>query len=180
MSLIDIEYGSLASSEIMNKNFRYLEESITNTSDSIMTSISSILSNIATINTRLNDITEAMNDSVDTLTSTLEEYKTKTKLLANEASMLPNWLNCISVNIEVNENYVVPSNGYILLCPETSSTGEISVNGKTVIFKSVTDEFDKGSQLLVLPVAEADVVVSQLLLQRAYFLPTKAVSVEGF
>ncbi len=180
MSLIDIEYGSLASSETMNKNFRYLEESIAATSDSIMTSISSILSNIATINTRLNDITETMNDSVETLTSTMEEYKTKTKLLANEASMLPNWSNCISVNIEINQSYIVPSNGYLLLNPALFSAGEISVNGKTVVFKSLTDEAYSVSQLVALPVAEADELVSQVALQNAYFLPTKAVSVEGF
>ena len=45
MALENIEYGSLASSETMNKNFMYLDDKIANTAESIMTSISSILSN---------------------------------------------------------------------------------------------------------------------------------------
>ena len=77
MALIDIEYGSLASSETMNKNFTYLDDKIAETSESIMTSISSILSNIATINSRLNDITESMDGSMDVLTSSLDDYKIK-------------------------------------------------------------------------------------------------------
>ena len=64
MALVNIEYGSLASSEIMNKNFIYLDDKIAESSESIMTSISSILSNIATINTRLNDISENITDSI--------------------------------------------------------------------------------------------------------------------
>ena len=60
MALINIEYGSLASSETVNKNFTYLDEKIAESNESIMTSISSILSNIATINARINDISENM------------------------------------------------------------------------------------------------------------------------
>ena len=81
MALINIEYGSLASSETMNQNFIYLDNKIAESSDSIMTSISSILSNIATINTRLNEITENMGDSINSLNAVLEDYKSKTKLL---------------------------------------------------------------------------------------------------
>ena len=43
MALINIEYGSLASSDTMNKNFMYLDDKIAESSESIMTSISSIL-----------------------------------------------------------------------------------------------------------------------------------------
>ena len=47
MSLINIEYGSLASSEVMNKNFLYLDDKIAESNNSIMTSISSILSRLS-------------------------------------------------------------------------------------------------------------------------------------
>ena len=67
MALINIEYGSLASSETMNKNFSYLDDKISETSDAIMTTISSMLSSIATINSRLSEITGDIVDVNDEL-----------------------------------------------------------------------------------------------------------------
>ena len=69
MDLKIIEYGSLASSEIMNNNFSYLDEKIETNSEATNTSISSLLSNIATINTRLNDLVETFSDSIEAVNS---------------------------------------------------------------------------------------------------------------
>ena len=44
MALINIEYGSVARSDVLNKNFLYLDEKIADTNNSNATSISSILS----------------------------------------------------------------------------------------------------------------------------------------
>lgn len=180
MALIDIEYGSLASSETMNKNFTYLDDKIAETSESIMTSISSILSNIATINSRLNDITESMDGSMDVLTSSLDDYKNKTKLLVKEASMVPNWTNCVSIGLTKNQSYTVISNGYILLATTTIAEGNISVNGRTVVIKIINGQYDNGSHLLAFPVCKGDVVVPYLEIQNAYFLPVKDIIVEDF
>ena len=83
MTLINIEYGSLASSETLNKNFIYLDKKISETTESIQASISSILSNITTINSRLNEISEVNTDTTEALSSRLEDYKSKTKILIN-------------------------------------------------------------------------------------------------
>ena len=109
MALINIEYGSLASSEIMNKNFIYLDDKIADTSESIMTSISSILSNIATINNRLNDLSTALADAIETSNSNIEEYKSKTKILVSKNSMVPNWQGYKSID-DLN-SYQVSANG---------------------------------------------------------------------
>ena len=180
MALINIEYGSLASSEIMNKNFMYLDDKIADTSESIMTSISSILSNIATINTRLNEISENMSDSVQNLVNSIDETKTKTKILVNKACMVPHWENSSMVNLSVNSPYTVKSNGYVLILPETAGAGNIIINGKAVTFKTRASIYDNGSQLVAIPVADGDIVSTTIGLSSVYFLPVCEVNLENF
>ena len=88
MALENIEYGSIASSETMNKNFSYLDNKIAETHESIMTSISSILSNIATINSRLSDLSEGIDNTSENLENKLEDYKLKTKKSFKNDSLL--------------------------------------------------------------------------------------------
>lgn len=180
MALIDIEYGSLASSETMNKNFLYLDDKISDTSESIMTSISSILSNIATINTRLNEVADIVSDSIQTMNSTIEDYKAKTKLLVNKASMVPNWADAISVTLTAAKPYVAPSNGYILLIAVNSSSGNLIVNGKTVVLKTLANAYDYASQLITIPVLNADSISTTASFSYAYFVPAADVGIEEF
>lgn len=180
MALINIEYGSLASSEIMNKNFMYLDDKIADTSESIMTSISSILSNIATINTRLNEISENMSDSVQNLVNSIDENKTKTKILVNKACMVPHWENCSTISLSASSSYAVKSNGYILILPETAGAGDLVINGKAVAFKARASVYDNSSQLVAVPVADGDVVSTTAGLTSVYFLPVCEVSLENF
>ena len=180
MALINIEYGSLASSETVNKNFTYLDEKIAESNESIMTSISSILSNIATINARINDISENMNDSVENLNSVVEDYKSKTKLLVNKATMVPNWSSCTSITLTSGKKYTAPANGYVLIVSETISEGKVTVNSKSVVVKVINGQYDNAAELLVIPVASGDVVTTTLDVDYAYFLPAKDVAVSGF
>ena len=179
MSLINIEHGSIASSETMNKNFTYLDDKISDTSETIMTSISSILSNIATINTRLNEISEEITDSVDSLSSTIEDYKTKTKLLVNKASMLPNWQNCSKITLSENLKYSVPSNGYLLLNINLIAGGNLIINEFSIKINP-TDISETLSQLFAIPVNKGDIVSSDIVFNDTYFLPTKDVSIDEF
>lgn len=180
MALINIEYGSLASSDTMNKNFMYLDDKIADTSESIMTSISSILSNIATINNRLNDISENMTDSVQNLADIIDETKTKTKILVNKACMVPDWANCSTISVSSNSPYSVKSNGYILILPETVGVGNLVINGKAVTFKARITDYDNSSQLVAIPVADGDVVSITVGLSSIHFLPVSEVSLENF
>lgn len=178
MALINIEYGSMASSEIMNKNFVYLDNKIGETMDSVMTSISSILSNIATINARLGDMAEDISDSVSEFNSRLEDYVSKVKLLIKKNAMIPNWKGCkVLENIET---FTAPSNGYLLLNPVASSKGDLKVNEITVTMKTRSVSADNSSQVIVIPMKEGDVVSTTVTLINAYFLPVAEVNVEGF
>ena len=178
MALINIEYGSLASSETMNKNFMYLDDKLADTSESIMTSISSILSNIATINSRLNEISETTNDSLEALAAKVEDYKSKTKHLVNKATMLPDWTYCVSI-LETT-TYTAPSNGYILLVPESAASGNLAINGQSVVFKFRNNSYDNSAQLISIPLSAEDVVSSEVGFLNAYFLPVKEVKIEEF
>ena len=67
MSLTEIEYGSLASSETMNNNFEYLDNKITDVSESLISTAATINSNIATINSTVSTLGTNTNSSIDTI-----------------------------------------------------------------------------------------------------------------
>ena len=179
MALNDIKYGSLASSEILNDNFRYLDNKIENSSELTMTSISSILSNIATINTRLNEVTDLIESSITTINSTIDNYKAKTKLLVSKASMLPNWSACFVITIPTG-GYTCTQNGYLLVIAHNNSAGEININGVNVKFKTIANAYDNASQMATIPVKANDIVTINLQYDYAYFLPTTTVDIENF
>lgn len=178
MALTNIEYGSLASSDVMNKNFIYLDNKITETSDTITTTISSILSNIATINSRLSDLSEEINDCTEEFDTKLDEAKSKTKILVSKSNMVPNWSACAVIG-EIS-SYQAPLNGYILVLPGTSGKGTLTVNGVTVNMKTRENSYDNAGQLVAIPVQKNDVVTSTVDLANAYFLPAAEISVDGF
>lgn len=180
MSLINIEYGSLASSETMNQNFAYLDDRISESNETIMTSISSILSNIATINARLSELSQSLEDDVDNLDAKLEGYKTKTKLLVNKSSMLPDWSKVTGITLSSSEVYLSPSNGYLLILPVSNSGGYIVINNTSYILKRVNSVYEYSSELMVIPVTSGDAVQSTVGLISAYFLPVREISVENF
>ena len=71
MALTRIEYGSLASSSVMNNNFDYLDERISNISENISTSTASINSNIASINSSVTNLGQNFQESLNTLQNSI-------------------------------------------------------------------------------------------------------------
>lgn len=167
MSLIKIEYGSIASSETMNKNFNYLENKISETSDNILTSISSIVSNIATINSRLSEISELINNNNFDLNTKLDEYKSKTKILVQEATSIPHW-NAIR-SIAINDKYTALSNGFLIFNSKENN-GVITINTSDI----------ECTELIVLPIKKGDVISTTISSYKAYFLPVTEISIENF
>ena len=170
MSLINIEFGSLASSETLNKNFEYLEKRIEENNSSIMTSISSILSNIATINSRLGEQSELINNNNSESIAKLDEYKNKTKLMIQKSCLIPHWNGCFAITI--GSLYNVKANGFILIIPEDSTDGNIKINTTTI---ALTNQ-----SLIVLPVKENDVISTTSSINKAYFIPVTELYFEGF
>ena len=140
MSLINIEYGSIASSDVINKNFLYLESKLNENTSSIMTSISSILSNIATINSVLSELSNAIQDINSELGSKIDNNFSKTKVLFNKLAIIPDWKNKISLS---GLNAYTPSlNGLLVIknCNNLAINGTvIKSNGEVSIFVSAGD-----------------------------------------
>ena len=180
MALINIEYGSIASSATVNNNFSYLDEKIDDSNTQINASISSILSNIATINSRLTEISEDLTSSVSTIESTLSDYKTKTKLLVKNSGMVPNWSSCRSISLSSGSTYTAASNGYVLILPDASSSGNITIGSKTISFKAYSNSYDNASELTVFPVKSGDSISTTVSCSAAYYVPAAEISVENF
>lgn len=178
MSLINIEYGSIASSDTMNKNFSYLEDKILELSNSTNTMISTILSNIATINSKLGDISDDIKDDAMSFESKLEEYRNKSRLAINKLSMLPNWSKCFELTDAEQSNYKVPTNGFLLLNPTVDAKGTLTINDSTVTLKTRSGNYDNASQLYFIPVCAGDIASCTMKLIEAYFLPAAEISSE--
>lgn len=71
MALTEIEYGALASSEVMNNNFNYLDNRINNISETIIANTASNNSNIASINSTISSLTEKLNTDIENLNADL-------------------------------------------------------------------------------------------------------------
>ncbi len=174
MALITIEYGSLASSETMNKNFQYLDDKISETTGSFTTSISSVSSNIATLNTNLSDLS----DKLDETKNDIEETINGTNSCVITALMLPDWSACISISKP--KSYIAPSNGYVLINPVANSSGNLVINGVTVYFKYRGHEDDNAAILVPYPVKKGDDVTLTSSAIATYFLPVvEKIVIEG-
>ena len=64
MSLTQIEYGSLASSELMNNNFNYLDDKIDELSTSSINNFATLNSNIATMSASLSSLSDETSENI--------------------------------------------------------------------------------------------------------------------
>lgn len=167
MALINIEYGSLASSDTMNKNFTFLENKISEVSTSTNTVISSILSNIATINSKLAEFADAIQESSKTCQSGISEVRTRARVLFNKMTMVPNWGLCYELTQSEKQSFSATQNGYLLLYPGDDLTGEIKINDIAL---------NKNDNQIVVPIKTGDIMTSSVSLAKAYFLPAAEIA----
>lgn len=165
MALINIEYGSLASSETMNSNFQYLDDKISEVSSSFTISISSVSSNIATVNANLTDLAETLDSTKEELKESIENADSRIVTTL----MLPDWSGCISISKP--NSYKAPSNGYVLINPQAQGSGNLIVNGVTVYLKYRGHENDNSAQLVPYPVKKGDIMTCNVKITAVYFLP---------
>ena len=72
MALTEIEYGSLASSEVINQNNLYLENKIAEVSQTITSNTATINSNIATVNGSITSLSQNISDSISTINQNIQ------------------------------------------------------------------------------------------------------------
>lgn len=73
MALTEIEYGALASSEVMNNNFQYLDNRISSVAENLVSANAGTSSNIASINSTISSMSEEINSNLEDINSEIED-----------------------------------------------------------------------------------------------------------
>ncbi len=107
MPLINIGYGSLASSEVMNDNFNYLDNRVTTVANNLTTTSSSIYSNIASMNSTFTQKTENIEDEIDNLQTDLTALRND----FDSYSIMPDYAKAVTVNYSSGDR--VGFNGWL-------------------------------------------------------------------
>ncbi len=156
MSLTHIEYGSLASSEVMNNNFEFLDDRITTVAGNLSSAVSGINSGIASINSNLSESINDIESDLDTLETDVSEVRTD----FYSRYYTPNYNNAIAVNYTSGDT--VGFNGWLGIYYATQDANQqmfMKINGVPVsgiITGSQGGQVD-GNACIVL-VSETDVI----------------------
>lgn len=105
MALEHIEYGSLASSELMNDNFEYLDDRISSLAETQSSDTSSLYSSLANLNTTFTQ----QNESLASDLSDLEDYAETIREDFDSQNNAPNY----SKGIGITMPYTASKNGYV-------------------------------------------------------------------
>ena len=105
MPLTHIEYGSLASSSLVNNNFDYLSDRISEVSNSLTSATASINSNISGINGFLSEQIETLASNIEYLNSDLQDLRNDFKSQNNA----PDYSRGVGISLP----YTVTEDGYV-------------------------------------------------------------------
>lgn len=110
MALTKIEFGSLADPEIVNNNFEYLDEKITDASSKIYNNNadleSLINSQVLTLTNNLNNTVETLNTEIESVEKSIEN--TNNSLKSVTSFLTPNYTKAVSFT---SQSYTAPSDG---------------------------------------------------------------------
>ena len=165
MALTTIKYGELASSEVVNNNFKYLDDKISNLNETVTSNKAGMNSNIASINSSITTINENMTKNVEKLEESINEAKSffsESGLFVNTYINGASWykeyfsdsekktrvwleqggiFRSINSEITVNLNLEFSDNKYSLVCSGNNSSAEKHIldaniyNKETAYFK---------------------------------------------
>ncbi len=76
MALTEIEYGALASSEVMNNNFQYLDDRISSVAETVTSNNAGVSSNIASINSTISSMSEELNTDIEEINTGIDNITT--------------------------------------------------------------------------------------------------------
>lgn len=125
MPLTHIEYGSLASSGVMNDNFEYLDDRITNVANNLVSGSAAIYSSISSLSSSFEEQTDALASDISDLSTDLEEL-TGSFESHNSA---PDYDKGITITLP----YTAENNGYIYAGVNgIDAMRYVYVNGKPV------------------------------------------------
>ena len=133
MALTKIEFGSLADPEVINNNFEYLDEKVTDASSKIYTNNADlealINSQVLTLTNNLNNTVETINADIETVEKSIET--TNSALNSVTSYLTPNYTKTVFFT---SQSYTAPSDGvyYCSFSYNEAKPAYCTINGTQV------------------------------------------------
>ena len=148
MPLTNIVYGSLASSEVMNDNFEYLDNRITTVAGNLTSTASAINSNIASMNSTFTSQYEGIMSDIDDLEDDLESLAADFEAY----DLTPDYEHAVTVvNSSGSGSYTIDWNGWAafdLYCNQNSARFQIYADN-VMIGATASDEGDRAAGIVM-------------------------------
>ena len=148
MPLKHIEYGSLASSEILNDNFEYLDDRITSVAGNLTSTASAINSNIASINSTFTQQNENLISNIGVLENNLETLRND----FDTYNITPNYSAAVTVvNTSGSGTYNINWNGWLafdLYCREVNANFQVYIDD-VMVGATASDEGDRAAGIVM-------------------------------
>ena len=148
MPLTTIEYGSLASSEVMNDNFEYLDNRITTVAGNLTSTASSINSTIASMNSTFTSQNESLVSDIEDLEDSLGDLRDEFEAY----DITPDYAHAVTVvNSSGSGSYNINWNGWLafdLYCNQNSAKFQIEIDGVRV-GATASDEGDRAAGIVM-------------------------------
>ena len=184
MALTKIEFGSLADPEIVNNNFEYLDEKITDASSKIYTNNATleslVTSQVATVTNNLNKKVDDINTAIDSVENAINSTNNTLGNVTNY--MIPNYTKRSVVN--AGQQYTASGDGVVYArvpVVEGNNAVSITINGITFDLGSgLTNREGGHSSVAMFPVGKGDRYIinasTAISWFSAYFIPYKGKS----
>ena len=175
MALIEIEYGSLASSSTINNNFSHLENRLNSYNENIVSIQNNISSLNSTLSHSISNTKSELNSVIDELKSQTDEkflsLEESTSLTVLGNSLAPDYSKAVGISLP----YTVTSDGYVYARIYTGdSVLGVFVNEQPVFERSSSQYGGITAQGgFIFRVSVGDNITTNGSLQLAKFYPLK-------
>lgn len=127
MALTHIEYGSLASSSVINNNFEYLDNRITTVANNLTSTASSISSNIASMNSSFSETTQEISSDL----SDFKLYHNALRADFDTQNEAPDYSNAETITFP----YTAAAHGYVYAKIQTvNGIMSVFINNNPVMY----------------------------------------------
>ena len=148
MPLTHIEYGSLASSDVMNDNFEYLDNRATTIANNLSQTASGINSNIASMNSTFTQKNEELQEDISDLSSDLTDLRNDFE----SKDITPDYSKAVTVrNSSGGGSLAIDWNGWLefdLYCCQNSAAFQFYIDG-IMVGATASDEHDRASNIVL-------------------------------
>jgi hypothetical protein len=148
MPLTHIEYGSLASSDVMNDNFEYLDNRATTIANNLSQTASGINSTIASMNSTFTQKNEELQEDISDLSSDLADLRNDFE----SKDITPDYAKAVTVyNSSGSGTFNINWDGWLefdLYCRQNSAAYQFYIDN-IMVGATASDENDRASNIVL-------------------------------